>query len=228
MKYAAFAFQTTGLNPQKGDTVLEAASVIVSRGKLLDYFHRYYLPSRKGISPGALRCHGLSGERLKEIRESSGAAYSSSWAADRKNLLKFWEFHEVSLLAGHNLAFLSAFLSSGSLKGFSMFCTMKGFREYCQIPRFRDLGRGFADDYCKDCGELKYPSLQEAVAAASRRGDLVMLNGNFRVWQNSCPRDALDICSRVACLIETASSVNFLKWDKSSPISQSRKTHARW
>lgn len=65
IEYVVFDVETTGLNPQNGDRIIELAAVRVRDGKTLDTFHSFIHPQRD-IPEEVQRIHGISEEMVAD------------------------------------------------------------------------------------------------------------------------------------------------------------------
>jgi DNA polymerase-3 subunit epsilon len=63
MRYVAFDVETTGLNPRRGDRIIEVGAVAIEKGTMGDEFHRL-IDIEKPISEKASRLHGITAEML--------------------------------------------------------------------------------------------------------------------------------------------------------------------
>ncbi|WP_458659163.1 exonuclease domain-containing protein [Candidatus Vidania fulgoroideorum] len=57
--------ETTGLNPEKGDRIIEIACVEIKKGKIINSFHSY-LNVKKKIDKKAYKIHGIKKNFLKK------------------------------------------------------------------------------------------------------------------------------------------------------------------
>jgi hypothetical protein len=191
MRYASLDFETTGLCPRVGDSVIEAASIVVEDGKPVDIFHRYYLSWEK-IPSDVVRIHGLTQQKLRKYRKELNADYPEYFRNDQKQLIQWWKDHGVAFISGHNLHFDLQFFTTKQIKEFRALCTMLCLTEYCQLLR---RGEGHQD-------EDKWPKLKEAVAQLKGRGDLVnpWEGENPLLWKS---HSALQDTRQAVCLTES-------------------------
>jgi len=99
MRQIVLDTETTGLNPQLGDRIIEIGCVeILNRRLTGNRFHRYINPERE-VEEGALRVHGLTGEFLADKPKFSEVA------------AEFLEYVRGAELIIHNAAFDVEFLN---------------------------------------------------------------------------------------------------------------------
>lgn len=99
MRQIVLDTETTGLNPQLGDRIIEIGCVeILNRRLTGNRFHRYINPERE-VEEGALRVHGLTGEFLADKPKFSEVA------------AEFLEYIRGAELIIHNAAFDVEFLN---------------------------------------------------------------------------------------------------------------------
>jgi len=99
MRQIVLDTETTGLNPQLGDRIIEIGCVeILNRRLTGNRFHRYINPERE-VEEGALREHGLTGEFLADKPKFSEVA------------AEFLEYVRGAELIIHNAAFDVEFLN---------------------------------------------------------------------------------------------------------------------
>ena len=66
-RYVALDTETTGLDPSKGDRVIEIGAVEVVGNVLTgNNYHQYISPMGRAVDPGAFEVHGISGQFLKD------------------------------------------------------------------------------------------------------------------------------------------------------------------
>ncbi len=99
MRQIVLDTETTGLNPQLGDRIIEIGCVeILNRRLTGNRFHRYINPERE-VEEGALRVHGLTGEFLADKPKFGEVA------------AEFLEYVRGAELIIHNAAFDVEFLN---------------------------------------------------------------------------------------------------------------------
>ena len=100
MREIVVDIETTGLDPKKGDKIIEIACLeLINHIPTEKYFHTYLNPLEQDISPGAFKVHGIKKDFL------SDKPIFKEIAAD---FLKF--INEASVLA-HNASFDIGFLN---------------------------------------------------------------------------------------------------------------------
>ena len=100
MREIVVDIETTGLDPKKGDKIIEIACLeLINHIPTEKYFHTYLNPQEQDISPGAFKVHGIGKDFL------SDKPIFKEIAAD---FLKF--INEASVLA-HNASFDIGFLN---------------------------------------------------------------------------------------------------------------------
>ena len=100
MREIVVDIETTGLDPKKGDKIIEIACLeLINHIPTEKYFHTYLNPQEQDISPGAFKVHGIEKDFL------SDKPIFKEIAAD---FLKF--INEASVLA-HNASFDIGFLN---------------------------------------------------------------------------------------------------------------------
>lgn len=143
MNLAVLDLETNGL---MGTSVLSASSLVFTEeGRILDFFHRYYLPMEPP-DPGALKVHGLTPERIRWLRYGNG--HPAFFADDWESLALFWNDNDVDRVGVHNLSFDISFIPCEGIKDFNWWCSMVGLTEYCALQGKK--------------GKSKWPRLAEA------------------------------------------------------------------
>jgi DNA polymerase-3 subunit epsilon len=99
MREICFDTETTGLNPNTGDKVVEIACVeMINRVRTGDFFHVYINP-RRDMPEGAFKVHGLSAEFLSDKPIFAHVAQS------------FLDYIKDSTIIAHNAKFDMKFLN---------------------------------------------------------------------------------------------------------------------
>lgn len=164
--FAALDTETTGLYPDRGDAVVEVASIVIRNGAPIDTFRRFYMPPGR-LRPKVAELHGLNRRTVRKIRRQTGADYPEKWSQDWRSLVDWWRGHGVKVVAAHNIGFDANFFPDGALEDFRLLCTMRGLTDYCGIPAPVKEG-----DLDTDARKVKWPRLTEAYEEMKRRGDL--------------------------------------------------------
>jgi DNA polymerase-3 subunit epsilon len=129
-RYIAFDIETTGLNPLRGDRMVEVGAVAIERGIMGEEFHRL-IDIGRPIPKKAWRVHGITGEML------TGQPQAEEVLDD------FRQFIDKGVLVTHNADFDIAFLAyECSRIGQSLcsrhFCTLKISRKlFPGLPNYR-------------------------------------------------------------------------------------------
>ena len=100
IEFTIFDLETTGLDPQSGDRIIEVAAVRFRDEQRLGEFQSLVNPGQKAVSPGAFAVNQISQQMLEQAPEISEV------------LPKFSEFISGSCLASYNAPFDFDFLSS--------------------------------------------------------------------------------------------------------------------
>jgi DNA polymerase III epsilon subunit family exonuclease len=100
VEFTIFDMETTGLEPESGDRIVEVAAVRLKDKQRLGMFQSLIKPGQRQISPGAFAVNHISPELLKDAPDISQV------------LPNFLEFISGSCLAAYNAPFDLAFLSS--------------------------------------------------------------------------------------------------------------------
>lgn len=91
MSFVVFDIETTGLNPDKGDAVIELAGQKVVNGEIVGVFNELVNPGVE-ISPQAFAVHGISDDIIKEQGKPLDQVIPD-----------FIDFCEECVLVGHNI-----------------------------------------------------------------------------------------------------------------------------
>lgn len=97
-KYIIIDTETTGLNPEKGDRIIELAMIKVSKkNKILDKFHSFFNVEKK-ISKKSFKIHGIKNKFLKKKKYFY------------EKIKKINNFIKKSIFVSHNAKFDIKFL----------------------------------------------------------------------------------------------------------------------
>ena len=100
MREIVVDIETTGLDPKKGDKIIEIACLeLINHIPTDKYFHEYLNPQGKEISEGAFKVHGISNDFLNEKPIFDEVADN------------FLEFIGDSAVLAHNASFDVGFLN---------------------------------------------------------------------------------------------------------------------
>ncbi len=102
IEFTVFDLETTGLEPESGDRIIEVAAVRMKAGHRLSVFHSLVNPGQKELSPAAFAINHISRQMLKDAPPISEV------------MPAFLEFISGSCLAAYNASFDFSFLSSES------------------------------------------------------------------------------------------------------------------
>ncbi|WPX97533.1 DNA polymerase III subunit epsilon [Candidatus Fokinia crypta] len=165
MREIVLDLETSGLNPEKGDKIIEIACIeVLDRKTIGESFHTYVNPNVT-ISEEAFKIHGISAEFLKKYSDFS------------KIVDEFLAFIGNSVLIIHNAKFDIKFLN----------------HELGQIPNKRLISNKVIDTL--QIAREKYPGAQNSLDALCRRfsislnqrekhGALIDVNLLARVFMN--------------------------------------------
>jgi DNA polymerase III epsilon subunit-like protein len=137
--------ETNGL--WASDDILQIAVLEVSN-KVEKVINRYYFPKGK-LNEKALEVHGLTLERIKELRKKQKATYADHFEEDGELLDYLKEILKNNVLVAFNVNFEKKFLEHRGIRVYRTLDLMKVYTPLCGI-RHEYYG-------------LKYPKLSEAV-----------------------------------------------------------------
>jgi DNA polymerase III epsilon subunit family exonuclease len=102
VEFSIFDLETTGLEPESGERIIEIAAIKIKKDQELGTFQSLVNPGERRISDGAFAVNQISQEMLKDAPDSPEV------------LLKFLDFISGSCLAAYNASFDFAFICSES------------------------------------------------------------------------------------------------------------------
>lgn len=98
MRQIVLDTETTGLNPNKGDRIVEVGCVELVNRKLTGRHFHYYINPERDIPQEVVAVHGIDNEKVKDAPKFREVAEA------------FWDFVKGSELVIHNAAFDMGFL----------------------------------------------------------------------------------------------------------------------
>jgi DNA polymerase III epsilon subunit-like protein len=138
--------ETNGL--WASDDILQIAVLEVSN-KIEKVINRYYFPRGK-LNPDAVEVHGLTLERIEELRKKQKATYPNHFEEDGELLDYLKRKLKSNVLVAFNVNFEKKFLEHRGIRVYRTLDLMKVYTPLCGI-RHEYYG-------------LKYPKLSEAVS----------------------------------------------------------------
>ncbi|MFH1338431.1 MAG: exonuclease domain-containing protein [Candidatus Omnitrophota bacterium] len=100
IEFAVFDVETTGLEPELGDRIVEVGAIRLKGREVLGTFHSLINPGKRAISPAAYAVNQITTDMLKDAPDTSEV------------LPKFLDFISSSCLAAYNAPFDFGFLTS--------------------------------------------------------------------------------------------------------------------
>ncbi|MGX7589447.1 3'-5' exonuclease [Candidatus Vidania fulgoroideorum] len=149
MHYIILDTETTGLNPKKGDRIIELAMIKVSNNKIKDIFHSYFKVDKK-ISKKSKKIHGIDEKKLKNKKSF------------KYKINKINNFIKNNILVSHNSKFDLKFLKNE----YELIGIKRKFISIDTLKIFRKIYPGKKNTLIKICERLKikiYKKMHSAI-----------------------------------------------------------------